>query len=81
MAPYIYDGNLGRRVEITEFEELKLAARSLATESSELVERLESEFDESSDAGDINACLANKFAAIGREIERVKELRNDELRW
>lgn len=61
------------------FEELKLAVRDLAVEAQYLVKRLESEFDESSDPGAINACLANHFAHIGREMGRIRELCGDPL--
>jgi hypothetical protein len=61
------------------FEELKLAVRDLSVEALYLVKRLESEFDESSDPGAIDACLANHFDHIGREMARIKQLRNDPL--
>lgn len=65
----------------TDFEELKLLVRDLGIEVCFLVKRLETEFDESSDPDDINACLANHLHTIGREIGRIKELRGDELKF
>jgi hypothetical protein len=70
-----------QNAEVGDFEALKLAVRDLGVEVHFLVKRLESEFDESSDPGAINACLANHFNQIGRELARIKELRGDHLVW
>jgi len=71
----------GGNGEVNDFEELKMAVRSLAVETQYLIKRLESEFDGSSDPGAINACLANHFNNVGREIGRIKDLRGDPLIW
>jgi hypothetical protein len=64
---------------VGDLEALKLAVRDLGVEVHYLLKRLESEFDESSDPDMVNACLANHFQHIGREMERIRELRNDRL--
>src|SRR5262249_13953290 len=67
--------------EVGDLEALKLAARDLGVEVHYLVRRLETEFDESSDPDMVNACLANHFQNIGREMGRIKELRGNSLVW
>lgn len=66
---------------VDDFEELKMAVRDISVEVLFLIKRLESEFDEASDPESINACLANHFNQISREMARVKELRSDPLVW